>query len=173
MTLEQIAAKHGFSVPAAQAALDAVRYGGGTQAQFSHPELGGMGQWQRGGMIMIGDMFNNNLKYRVSALLEDLCTLPAPPPPAPGTPGFAPAGGGNWWPGDLGFPSSTGGQNNSRYAYFPDRGRLVTEDNGYVTVYDTTGITVYGFGQQQPGPVNGLTLSTSNGQLRPTDLRTV
>jgi uncharacterized repeat protein (TIGR03803 family) len=27
-------------------------------AQFSHPEFGGSGQWMRGGMIMVSDMFN-------------------------------------------------------------------------------------------------------------------
>ena len=46
--------------------------GGGRQAQFSHPDLGGMGQWSQGGMIRVGDMFNNGLKYRVDALCTDL-----------------------------------------------------------------------------------------------------
>jgi hypothetical protein len=38
-------------------------------AQFSHPEFGGSGQWMRGGMSMIGDMFNSGLKSRVDSLL--------------------------------------------------------------------------------------------------------
>ena len=53
-----IAARHGFSVDAALNLVDSLLHGQGTQAQFNHPEFGGMGQWSRGGMIMIGDMFN-------------------------------------------------------------------------------------------------------------------
>ncbi len=34
-----------------------------------------MGQWSQGGMIMIGDMFNNALKYRVDALCSELSSL--------------------------------------------------------------------------------------------------
>ena len=39
----------------------ALMEGNGSQAQFSHPDLGGMGQWSQGGMIMVGDMFNEGL----------------------------------------------------------------------------------------------------------------
>jgi hypothetical protein len=31
-----------------------------------------MGQWSRGGMIMIGDMFNQGLKHRVDTLCKEL-----------------------------------------------------------------------------------------------------
>ena len=63
-------------------------------------------------------------------------------PPAPGT-------SGNWWPGDLGAPSSTGAQNNVRYAYFPLARRLAIDLNGRVTVYDTLDHQIGGFSQQQ------------------------
>ncbi len=81
-----LANRHGFSVEAVTAMLHAVSAGYGTQAQFSHPEFGGMGQWSAGGMIMIGDMFNNALAGRVSALCQEISTilqehaLFAPPP---------------------------------------------------------------------------------------------
>src|ERR1700691_2645343 len=52
--------------------LGALAQGNGRQAQFNHPELGGMGQWSQGGMIMIGDMFNQGLKHRVDALCNEL-----------------------------------------------------------------------------------------------------
>ena len=65
MSIEEIAARHGFSGDAGRAAYAALQAGGFSQAQFSHPELGGMGQWMSGGMMMIGDMFNDNLKWRV------------------------------------------------------------------------------------------------------------
>jgi len=57
----EIAKRHGFSEAAGQALADALRSGGGRQAQFNHPELGGMGQWSQGGMLMIGEMNNDEL----------------------------------------------------------------------------------------------------------------
>jgi hypothetical protein len=78
--IEEIAARHGFGAGAVSAMLDAVVRGGGTMAQFSHPEFGGSGQWLRGGMIMIGDMFNNALKSRVDALCSELAALVANAP---------------------------------------------------------------------------------------------
>jgi hypothetical protein len=53
-TIADIAQRHGFSPQAARAVADALRHGNGTMAQFNHPELGGMGQWVAGGMLMIG-----------------------------------------------------------------------------------------------------------------------
>ena len=73
----EIAQRHGFSADAARAVTDALRHGGGHMAQFNHPELGGMGQWSAGGMLMIGDMFNHALKARVDALCRDLAAMPA------------------------------------------------------------------------------------------------
>jgi hypothetical protein len=48
----------------------ALQRSGGGQAQFGHPDLGGMGQWMPG-MLMIGDMFNSGLKARVDSLFQD------------------------------------------------------------------------------------------------------
>lgn len=53
-------------------------------------------------------------------------------------------GGKPWWPGDLGQPSSSGGQGGLRYAYFSDRNRLVVEQDGKVSQYDTAGHKVTG-----------------------------
>src|SRR5580700_2163302 len=74
------ARRHGFSAEAVATMLDAVANGNGGMAQFSHPEFGGSGQWMRGGMTMIGDMFNNTLKGRVEALCADLSSLIANQP---------------------------------------------------------------------------------------------
>ena len=60
-------------------------------------------------------------------------------------------GGNNWWPDDLGAPSSVGAQNGVRYAYFPTARRLVVDLNGKVTIYDTQDHQIGGFSQQQPG----------------------
>ena len=68
VSIEDLARRHGVSVEAVQVLQDALRRGGGRQAQFSHRDLGGMGQWSAGGMTQVGDMFNTALKDRVNAL---------------------------------------------------------------------------------------------------------
>ncbi len=178
--LAQVAQRNGVSTDAAAMLLDAVAHGGGTMAQFNIPELGGMGQWAQGGMIMVGDMFNNGLKYRVDALCNDLAGLLrgpvqlfAPPPVQPNTGFGAPMqGGGSWWPAELGNPSSSGGQNDMRYAYFPGPRRLAVQQNGQVTVYDTLDHAIGGFSQQQGGD-QSATFSSQYGQFRLSDLPVV
>ena len=131
-----------------------------------------MGQWSQGGMIMVGDMFNNGLKYRVDALCNDLANLLRgsvqlfAPPPVNQNAGFgAPMqSGANWWPADLGHPSSSGGQNDMRYAYFPGPRRLAVLQNGHVTVYDTGDHSIGGFSQQQGGG-QSATFSSQFGQF--------
>jgi hypothetical protein len=73
--LEDVARRHGVSLEAAAALLGALAQGNGSQAQFNHPDLGGMGQWSQGGMIMVGDMFNHGLKHRVDALCSELASM--------------------------------------------------------------------------------------------------
>ncbi|RZL45176.1 MAG: SHOCT domain-containing protein [Variovorax sp.] len=73
--VNDIAQRHGFSVDATLAMLDSVIHGNGYQAQFSHPEFSGSGQWMRGGMTMVSDMFNNHLKGRVDGLCSELSSL--------------------------------------------------------------------------------------------------
>src|SRR5277367_3633297 len=68
----EVASRHGVSLEAAFAVLDSLALSNGTQAQFNHPDLGGMGQWSQGGMIMIGDMFNQGLKHRIDTLCKEL-----------------------------------------------------------------------------------------------------
>ena len=88
---------------------------GGRQAQFSHPDLGGMGQWSAGGMTQVGDMFNTALKDKVNALCaalaDEAANAPAPPPKQ--------GDSGDWWPAGLGHASATGAQNGMRYGLFP------------------------------------------------------
>ncbi|EKV31823.1 hypothetical protein C882_3574 [Caenispirillum salinarum AK4] len=165
----EAANRHGVSQDAAAAALRALAAGQGTLAQFNHPELGGMVQWAQGGMVMIGDMFNNALKARVDALCQDLsarlrtATLVEPPAWSVATGG---GGGGGWWPQDLGQPSSAGSQNDLRYALFPARQRLAVERNGRVTVYDTGDHVITGFGQQQQGGGGSATFTSQHGTVR-------
>jgi len=79
-TLNDIAQRHGFSFDATLSMLDAVINGNGSMAQFNHPEFSGAGQWMRGGMTMVSDMFNNYLKNRVDNLCSELSNLVANQP---------------------------------------------------------------------------------------------
>ncbi|MDP3887088.1 SHOCT domain-containing protein [Hydrogenophaga sp.] len=196
--LNHIAQRHGFSFDATLSMLESVIHGNGSMAQFNHPEFSGSGQWMRGGMTMVSDMFNNHLKGRVDNLCSELSNLIANQPDllrsgsfqsqsqggsaynqiqanhagggmqSQGDNGFganslfvppAPGASGDWWPADLRWPSSTGAQNNVRYAYFAQARRLAIEVHGSVTVYDTLDHQIGGFSQQQSA---GGTLSFSS-----------
>lgn len=184
--INDLAQRYGFSPDAVSSMLEAVIAGRGGMAQFNHPEFGGSGQWMRGGMIMLSDMFNSYLKGRVDGLCNDLAVLvasqpdlivggsfqsqsqggsgqqqqsgyggsqqqngsgPTGPaslfiPPAPGT-------SGDWWGANLRWPTSTGSQNDVRYAYFAQARRLAIDIGGRVTIYDTLDHQIGGFSQQQ------------------------
>jgi hypothetical protein len=181
-----IAARHGFGREAALSLMDSLILGNGFQAQFQHPELGGMGQWSRGGMIMIGDMFNQGLKYRVDRLCNDLAALLRDQPSiqaasssfqsqtqvGSGVSLFAQGSSGAWWPEHLGQPASSGSQNDMRYAFFPGGRRLAIQQGGDVRVYDTGTHHLSGFSQQQGGD-RSLTFTGQHGHVRVADLALV
>jgi len=75
-----IAQRHGFSFDATLSMLESVINGNGNMAQFNHPEFSGSGQWMRGGMTMVSDMFNNYLKGRVDGLCSELANVVANQP---------------------------------------------------------------------------------------------
>ncbi len=185
----EVAARHGVSVDAALGLLAALAEGHGSQAQFNHPDLGGMGQWSQGGMIMVGDMFNQGLKYRVDALCNELAgLLRSQPPTAVGAVSFqsqSQGGGGAvslfvpgtgttgaWWPADLGAPASTGAQNDMRYAWFPGPRRVAIQQGGEVRVYDSGEHQISGFSQQQ-GDDRSLTFTSQFGVVRLSELALV
>lgn len=70
----------------------------------------------------------------------------------------------DWWGPELRWPTSTGAQNTSRYAYFAQACRLAIEENGTVTIYDTLDHQIGGFSQQQSGGA-GMTFSSQYGQV--------
>ncbi|MBB3771583.1 hypothetical protein FHS55_002182 [Angulomicrobium tetraedrale] len=166
--IEDFAARHGLGTDAVETLLRAVAAGGGTMAQFSHPELGGMGQWSRGGMIMVGDMFNQGLKYRVDTLCTEISDALAQNPALGAEPGLYGSGGvsgaGNWWPAEFGSPSSSGAQNDLRYAFFPGSRRLVIEKAGAQAIYDTGEHMISGVSQQQ-GSDQSLRFSSQFGTV--------
>jgi hypothetical protein len=165
--LDELARRHGVSVDAVRVLREALRRGGGGMAQFSHPELGGLGQWSRGGMTQVGDMFNTALRDKVNALCGELARLgaeahadDAPPPPA------------DWWPAALGRPSATGGQNGMRYACFPEARRVAVEQAGTVTVHDSGAHRISGVSQQQSS-TQTLVFSSQLGTVRAAELPVV
>ena len=178
--LARIAAQNGFTEEAAGAMLDALVRGGGTMAQFTHSEFGGAGQWMRGGMTMVPDMFNTVLTARVDALGRDISDwLASQPPVPPGAAAVTPTsaqsqvqssgipGGfsvGAWWTKEYGAPSSTGAQNGSRYAWFADAHRLAVDSGGRLVVYDTLDHAISGFAQQQGG-ADGMAFTSQHGTV--------
>ncbi|HEY6527606.1 MAG TPA: SHOCT domain-containing protein [Cellvibrionaceae bacterium] len=159
--VNSLSQRYNLSVDAVIHMLVAVNNGGGTMAQFYCQELGGGGQWMQGGMTMVGDMFNTGLKSTVDNLCNDLSNALATTQIFPVIPAGT-AGSNNWWPTGLGVPFSSGAQNNSRYALFPQR--LAVENNGQVTVYDTLDHSISGVSQQQ-GSNSSLTFNSQYGTV--------
>lgn len=155
-----IAARYNLQPETVESLLIAIVQGNGTMAQFNLSELGGQGQWMKGGMTMVGDMFNNSLRATVDKLCAELAELLTTS--VLFTNGEEDQGGevsekqalpytqvSSSWPTVFGNPTSTGSQNNFRYAYFAPVHRLVIEDNGKRTIYDTKHHQITGVSQQQ------------------------
>jgi hypothetical protein len=150
--IAELARRHYLSESAVAHLLNAIRRGEGGGAQFNHPELGGIGQWMAGGMLMIGDWKNHALKATVAQLCAELAPLAARPSAAPGggLPEFPSFGAAHaWWPVELGAASASGAQNGVRYAYFAAARRLALEVAGRVTIYDTLDHRISSVAQQQ------------------------
>ena len=168
--IDSLAQRYGVSQDAVRTLLFAVSAGGGTMAQFYHSDLGGGGQWMAGGMTMVGDMFNHGLQAKVSGLCSELSSLlnsqqvfvPLPQGTRGGM-GNMSSFGNSWWPSELGSPSSSGGQNDSRYAYFPGPQRLAIDRGGQITIYNTLDHQIGGVQQQQGGPWGSLSFSSQFG----------
>jgi hypothetical protein len=135
-----------------------------------------MGQWMQGGMVMVGDMFNSNLRAIVDNVCQELCRLIASHnlflTVQSGQFNANFGMGNNWWGQDLGSSSSSGSQNNIRYAYFPNTRRLAVEVGGHVTIYDTQDHQISGVSQQQ-GLGSSLTFTSQYGIVNTGELRIV
>ncbi len=67
-----------------------------------------------------------------------------------------------WWPEDLGSPSTSGAQNGMKYAFFPDKQRLLIERDGTVSTYDSGDHRIGGVSQANGGSV---TFTSQNGDV--------
>ena len=174
----RLAREHGVSESAVLAVLEALRRGGGTMAQFSHGDFGGMSQWSSG-MTMVGDMFNVGLKEKLNAIAGALSGYlrdhPAEPQREDTSVSYRSAGvsdAGSWWPAALGDPSAAGSQNHMRYAAFPEKRRLVIDDHGRTQIYDTGEHRISGVSQSQSSD-SILTFVSQLGVVRVSDLKRV
>ena len=148
-------------------------------AQFSHPDFGGMSQWSPG-MSMVGDMFNKQLQSKLDGLCTDIAAhLDASAKESGGVRTAADevsyrslSASRDWWPSGLGRPGAVGGQNDLRYAVFPETRRLVLDDHGTVSVYDTGDHRISGISQAQSSDQT-LSFTSQDGLVRLSDLRKV
>lgn len=169
---EQIAQKHNISDSAVQHLAQAIAQGNGLQAQFNHPELGGMGQWMPT-MLMIGDAFNYQLKARVDILCHELATA-YKNGEFPAQSIMSPMNQSKWWAPDYNNPTFSGGQNNIRYVYFAQHNRLMIQRDGQESIYDTSPYTLSGVSQQQMNNKTHLVFHTKDGKtIDLTDLKQV
>ncbi len=81
---------------------------------------------------------------------------------------FGPA----WWPQDLGEPSTSGGQNDVKYAFFGDKHRLAIQKDGQVSVYDSGNHKISGVSQQQGGS-SSLAFTSQDGTVDLASLKKV
>ena len=177
--VERLAKRHSLSPAAVQVVLVALRRGGGRMAQFSHADFGGMSQWSPG-MSMVGDMYNTQLKSRLDALCTDIVAqLTAsevrgsdvsskPEEVSYRSAAASPA----WWPNGLGHPAAVGGQNDLRYAIFLETRRLVIDDRGTISTYDTGDHKIFGVAQAQSSE-RTLSFTSQSGLVKVTDLTKV
>ena len=171
--IARVSLRHSVSTDAVRTILRALRSGGG-MAQFSHSEFGGMSQWSPG-MSMVGDMFNSSLKSKLDAVCTELAAYVAESPSIDRGRSRkdievsyrSMKQGSNWWPPNLGTPSSVGEQNDLRYAVFPRR--LVIDDGGRVEIYDTGNHRISGVAQAQSADQT-LTFTSQEGLVRVRDL---
>ncbi|ACK50699.1 conserved hypothetical protein [Methylocella silvestris BL2] len=79
--------------------------------------------------------------------------------------------GEKWWPDELGQPSSSGAQNNMRYAFFPQKHRLLIEQDGKLTSYDSGDHQISGV--QQSGGSQPPSFTSQNGSVWLEELKKV
>jgi hypothetical protein len=194
LLIEQLSGRYGVNEYAVRGIWRALERSGGRSAQFSHPELGGYGQWMPG-IIQIGDMTNDSLRDRVASICQELSDYyssqqggmpisspqvapilqqhtmkPMQPmsPMKPMEPMKAPT---RWWPEEFGEnTNAAGGQNEMRYAFFAEKRRLIVETGSGVKIYDTGDHCISGVQQHQHGDQKEVTFTSQHGKVNLAEL---
>jgi hypothetical protein len=185
--LQEVSRRNRLSEEAVSVLLKALESSGYTMAQFNHPELGGMGQWS-GGMTMIGDFSNSELKGRVERACCELadgmkhCSGAENPGAETGSPSpgildstisdHRSESKKTWWPESFGAISSSGSQNGCDYAYSRETNRLAIRQGSQVTIYDTGKHEIYGAAQQQ-GSSSSIEFQSQLGTITASELRRI
>jgi hypothetical protein len=162
--IRELASEHTVTLSTVATLLHGLQATGGNQVQFNISELGGMGQWQPS-MVMVGDMFNHELKAKVDRLCTALSALSRQlPREVADTTGTL-----------LGRTQATfkGSQNDSHYTYFAEENRLVIYHEGKNTSYDTTGYPLTGVQQAQNSGGKRLSFTYPGGTVAITDLKEI
>ena len=158
-SIAQIAQTHTLSEEVVTHLFNQLSLGHGKQAQFNHPALGGMIQWQNG-MLMISDFSNHALKAKLTGVFADLVQLYTQQG-APETIDAKPETDG------LGKPSIVSTQNHLTVNYYREKSLLVITDNqrGTVTTYSVAPHRLTGISQQnQNNSLYSLSFTSDKGQ---------
>ncbi|AEI50688.1 hypothetical protein [Runella slithyformis] len=168
--IQEIAEKYNVSEQTVRTLLEGLKASGGRQVQFNISELGGMGQWQ-GGMVMIGDMFNNSLKAKVAELCSELAPLSQSMDEEAKGQDADIAETDRKSVEKRPSASFSGSQNGHQYAYYASENMLEMEQNGQVTRYSTEGYALSGVQQSQDNGGRSLRFSYPGGTVSVNDLK--
>ena len=167
--IHDIAAKYQITEATVRTLLEGLQTTSGFQVQFNIAELGGMGQWQSG-MVMIGDMFNEGLKAKVSALCAELASfLREPHPTEPEETATEPTTSAA--PIKTLRATFSGSQNGTKYAYYAPQNVLQIEEEDKIARYSTEGLTLWGVQQAQDGTGKKLKFTHAGGTITVDDLK--
>jgi len=169
--LERLSAKYNVSLSAVKTLVEALQRGNCQAAQFNHPELGGMGQWMPN-MVMVGDMFNHQLKATVDQLCRELVEFACNDAPSSAkAASSSQTSTTSWWQkAGITTVDTQGEQNTIAYAYSRAQHRLAIKQGERVTVYDTSGYVITGISQQQSSQHTHIVIHTQQGNITPDDL---
>jgi hypothetical protein len=151
--VERLAKRHSVSPAAVVVVMTALRNGGGRMAQ--------------------------QLKSKLDALCTDIAAYLKQSEPAGGARSAVDevsyrsiSGSSDWWPSGLGRPGAVGAQNDLRYAVFPETRRLVLDDHGTISIFDTRDHRIFGVAQAQSSDQT-LSFTSQDGLVRVADLQKV
>lgn len=144
---KQVSATYGLSIEAIEVLAQALVEGGYRSASFNHRELGGVGKWN-GGDVILGDMSQEAWRLKIwraiQALLPTLQqTIRAAPVADTDDATFVMM----WWADvTLREPAISGVFESLTYGYFLEAGRVVVRNEDHHTLmhYDARGLLVTG-----------------------------
>jgi hypothetical protein len=77
-----------------------------------------------------------------------------------------------WWPSSWGQPAARGSQNDVRFAFFPEKRRLLVEKSGRATTYDTGDHQISGVSQHD-GKEHTLTFTSGGRSVELSQLKEI